>query len=147
MKVHSYTQPRENILTYSPWYVRLARDWRAVQLVEGRKHGKIVVAKLKGFDTRDQTVALLDAEIAIEQEQLAALPEGEFYWVQLLGLRVVTTNGFELGIVDGLMETNASDVLVINGTREILMPFVQGDVVKTVDLDAGYIQVDWELDY
>lgn len=147
MKVHAYTQPRENILKYSPWYLRLASDWRAVKLVEGRKHGKTVVAKLEGFEARDQTAGLLGAEIAIEQNQLAALPEGEFYWAQLIGLRAVTMNGFELGIVDQLMETNASDVLVIKGAREILIPFVHGDVVKTVDLDAGYIQVDWDLDY
>ncbi len=147
MKVHTYTQPRENILTYSPWALRLDKGWRVVPLSAGRRHGKTIVAKLEGFETRDQTRGLLGAEIAIEPNQLAGLPEGEFYWAQLIGLRAVNLNGYELGRVAGLMETKASDVLVVKGVREFLVPFVRGEVVKTIDLDAGYIKVDWNAYY
>ena len=147
VKVVTYTQPRENILRYNPWYLWLDRDWCEVKLIAGRKHGNTVVANLEGFETREHAASLLGVDVAIEQDQLIPLPEGEFYWAQLIGLRAVNLRGSKLGVVDRLMETNANDVLVIKGKREILVPFVHGSVVKAIDLDAGYIQVDWDLDY
>jgi len=86
-------------------------------------------------------------EIAVRREQLPAAEEGEYYWVDLVGLRVETLDGSELGRVDHLMATGANDVLVVEGERQRLIPFVTGHIVKDVDLDAGVIRVDWQADY
>jgi 16S rRNA processing protein RimM len=71
---------------------------------------------------------------------------GEFYWTDLEGLQVVHSDGRTLGKVAHLLATGANDVLVVRGDQEILIPFVQGEVIKDVDLAAGVINVDWEWD-
>ena len=147
VKVYSHTQPRANILRYSPWYLGRRQRWQRARLAAGRVHGKAVIAKLEGYDTRDQVASLLDAEIAVESCQLQPLEEGEYYWAQLTGLRVVNLHGEELGIVDHLMETGANDVLVVRGVRERLIPFVEGQIVMEINLANSYIQVDWGADY
>jgi 16S rRNA processing protein RimM len=79
----------------------------------------------------------------------AALPEtrsGEYYWADLIGLAVVNTGSKELGSVVGMLQTGANDVLVVQGERERLIPFI-ATVVREVDLKAGVIRVDWDADY
>lgn len=147
LKVYSWTQPRENILTYNPWLVRSEYGWRRVKVLEGRRQGKGIVVKLEGVHDRDQALALRDIEIAIDRDQLPQLPEGEYYWSDLLGLEVVNTAGHVLGKVESLMETGADDVLVVQGDVKRLIPFTEPEIVKLVDHDAGRIVVDWEADY
>ncbi|MCP4408871.1 MAG: ribosome maturation factor RimM [Gammaproteobacteria bacterium] len=147
VKILSYTQPRENILQYSPWYLGQSGQWQAMERVGGRRQAKIVIAKFRGIDDRDLATGLLGAEVAIQQAQLESLPEGEYYWMQLVGLRVVNLKGNDLGVVDYLLETGANDVLVLKGNTDILIPFVQNTVVKDVALDQGVITVDWDVSW
>jgi 16S rRNA processing protein RimM len=106
-----------------------------------------VVARLAGIDDRDRAARLVGLEIAIDRDQLFTPPEGEYYWDQLIGLQVVNRLGESLGEVQGMMETGANDVLVVRGERERLIPWVQGSVVMSVELDSGTIHVDWDADY
>lgn len=147
VKIFSYTRPRENVLTYSPWYLLRGGRWEAVGLLEGRLQGKGVVARLQGVEDRDQAQALIDTDVAVRREQLPPSGENEFYWVDLLGLRVVNRDGVELGVVKQMMETGANDVLVVEGDRERLIPLVPKVYVLAVDLEAGRIDVDWPADY
>lgn len=143
VKVVSDTEPRENILRYSPWYV--GPEHRAIPVQTGRVHGKGVIAKLLGHDTRDHAQALAGAEIAVRRDQLDPIPPGEFYWADLIGLTVTTEEGQTLGQVTRLMATGANDVLVVVGERERLVPFID-DVVLLVDLENGRMVVSWDPD-
>lgn len=147
VKVYSYTEPRDNILNYSPWQVYYQGQWREMRPLEGRSQGKGVVVHVEGFDDRDLAATLIGSEIAISREQMPPSRPGEYYWADLEGCRVVTTEGVELGTVSGLFETGANDVMVVKGERERLLPFVQPDVVRQVDLDQGLIEVDWDPDF
>ncbi|HEB76976.1 MAG TPA: 16S rRNA processing protein RimM, partial [Methylothermaceae bacterium] len=102
-----------------------------------------------GIDTRDQAEALKGAQISIAREQLPDLPPGEYYWTDLIGLRVIDTEGRDLGQVANLLETGANDVLIVRGAgrREILIPWIRDRVIRKVDLAAGRIEVDWDPDY
>jgi 16S rRNA processing protein RimM len=113
---------------------------------EGRSHQATVVAQLEGWQDREAARELIGTEIAIRPEQLAKLDSGEYYWHQLEGLSVVNAAGEELGIVARVMETGANDVLVVRSNRERLIPYTPNTIVE-VDLSAGKIQVDWELDF
>ncbi len=144
VKVYSHTQPRDNITRYDPWYLKLGNRWHAIPVVTGCEQGKTIIAKCRGYDTRDKATELLGSEVAIARDQLEPLPEGDHYWVDLIGLSVVNLQGHELGKVDHLIETGANDVLVVKGKCEFLIPFLQQRVVKAIDLKAGFIQVDWE---
>lgn len=147
VKVYSHTDPREGITNYSPWHIKHRGQWREYQVEAGQRQGKTVVAKLKGIDDRDQALLLTGAVIAISPEQLEKLGKDEYYWHQLEGLQVVTTEGVELGSVSHMMETGANDVMVVIGDRERLIPFTQGHAVVSVDLDAGVITVDWDPEF
>lgn len=147
VKVFSHTQPKENILNYSPWLLDNGGDWRSVKLVAGKKHGKGIIARLEDCDDRDLAATMIGQDIAIRQAQLAALEAGEYYWADLVGLEVVNIKQEPLGKVVRLIETGANDVLVVGEQEEILIPFVQPQIIKSVDLDTGRILADWEVDY
>ncbi len=144
VKVYSHTRPREAILGYTPWLIKQQDRWQERALLEGRPQGKGLVAHLADCTDRDQANDLIGADIAVRMEQLPVLKEGEYYWAQLEGLKVVNSAGQELGTVSHLFETGgANDVMVVRGRRERLVPFIPG-VILNVDLEAGVIRVDWE---
>ena len=116
-------------------------------MISGRRQAKTLIVKLQGIDDRRQAADLLGADVAIDETQLESLSGGDYYWVQLIGLRVINLRGRKLGVVEHLMETGAQDVLVVKGDAQILIPFVQGSVVKDIDLDNGFIMVDWEASW
>lgn len=149
VKVYSYTDPKENILNYSPWYLKLDGQWQQVSILNGREQGKTVVAQLEGCNDRNTAESYRGVEIAIEESQLPQLEEGEYYWRDLVGLTVVNMAGEELGTVKKMMETGANDVLVVKTTskEELLIPYVPEYSVMKVDLESKQIMVDWELDY
>lgn len=149
VKVYSYTQPRENVLRYSPWELEHRGNRWKVSVLTGRRQGQTVVAALKGIDTCEQARALRGAKISIDRTQLPPLAPGEFYWVDLIGMEVIDLTGQHLGQVADLMETGANDVLIVRGPegKEILIPWLRDRVIRDLDLEAGVIRVDWDLDY
>lgn len=148
VKVHSETSPRENIVNYSPWH--LLRDGRREiwKVNAGRTQGKSVVVKLAGCDDRNLAETLRGAEIAVPRAALPVTTEpGEFYWADLVGLMVTTTEGVELGRIERLFETGSNDVIVVHGDRERLIPYIWQQVVRDVDLAGGTMTVDWDADF
>lgn len=148
VKVHSYTEPRDNIVSFPVWTLRRGVEQQLARVEQGRTHGNNqVVVKLESIADRDAAQALAGAEILIERTRLAPCEEGEYYWTDLEGLRVVTSQGEELGRVDHLLGTGSNDVMVVRGDRERLIPFLAGQVVRSVDLAGGLIVVDWDADF
>ena len=148
IKVHSDTSPRENIATYSRLLLNQGQGWQSWKLSTGRRQGKNVVLKLKGCNDRDTAELLAGAKIAIHRDQLPELDAtDEFYWTDLEGLSVETTDGDDLGIVDHLFETGSNDVLVVKGERERLIPFIWERVIQQVDLEGRRMVVDWDPEF
>ena len=153
VKIYSHTEPMENILNYSPWFLNLDGRWQKVELDQGKRHGKGLIAKLVGCDDRDQASRFCGAEIGISQEQLPDLEGGEYYWHQLENLNVVTESNVVLVRVDHLIPTGSNDVLVVKGTKdsldkkERLIPYLPDQVIKEIDLEAGTIRVDWDPEF
>lgn len=150
MKVFSFTEPRKNILAYSPLYLSQKGKWVEAKLIAGRVQGKGIVISLDKVDDPDQVVALIGTELAITKKQLKPLLKDEYYWSELVGLTVINQQGERLGEVDSLLETGANDVLVVKDKdqkTQCLVPFVMGDIVEKVDTNEKIIRVDWEQDY
>ncbi|AFJ01954.1 16S rRNA processing protein RimM [Methylophaga frappieri] len=150
VKVFSYTEPRDNILNYSPLLMKRQGQWLEVAISGGQLQGKAVVLSIRNVTDRDQALALVGAELAIRREQLAKADKDEFYWADLIGMTVVDAQQSVLGKVDHLLETGAHDVLVIqsdSADESLLIPFVLDEVVLSVDMDKKLIQVDWQTDY
>ena len=147
LKIFSFTDPRENILNYSPWQLKKDNVLLDVELIRGKCQGKIITARLKGVSDRDSAAALVGYEIQIDKALLPATDNDEYYWHDLIGLNVETLEGTELGVVDSILETGANDVLIVKGDRERLIPFLQPETVVNVDLETGLIRVDWDSDF
>lgn len=147
LRVYSYTRPTDNLLAYSPWYVQRADGYHQFELLEAKHHGNGLIVRLAGVEDRDAARALMGAAIAVKRSQLPATAVGEYYHVDLIGMRVVNREGVELGRVQRIFETGANDVMVVRGEREHLIPLVTGVHVLAVDENAGRIDVDWGEDY
>jgi len=147
LKVYSDTEPREGIIKYPDWWVRQQGNWKRMRVEQGRRHGKSVVVKLEGIDDRDAAAKLLDAEVGVDRNKLPDTAPGEYYWTDLEGLTVVCVDGTELGRVDHLIETGANDVLVVEGERERLIPYIPEQVIKQIDLEQGRMVVDWDPEF
>lgn len=146
MKVFSYTQPRQAILDYDRWFLERDGAWQAAAVAEGQGHGKSVIVRFAGYADRDAAAALIGCDVAVERDDLPSIEDGRYYWSDLEGLRVVHRDGTELGRVAYLLETGANDVLVTEGERERLIPFIAEKVILDVDFARGVITVDWEWD-
>lgn len=147
VRVFSHTAPREGITHYDPVFLNQKGEWRERKIEAGRTHNAGVVLKFAGCDDRDQAIALLQSEIAVRRAQLPPPSPGEYYWTDLEGLRVVTLDGVELGIVASLFATGANDVMVVKGERERLLPFVKGSVIVEINLEQRLLRVDWDPDF
>ncbi len=154
LKIYSYTQPRENIVRYKNLKVKLAKgQWQDIRMDSGKAHGKGVVAHFSGYDNRDIAASLIGAELAVYRSEFKTAANNEYYWADLIDLNAVNLEGIELGQVKRLIETAANDVLVIspdqkdNAKTEILIPFVVDHYVKSIDLDANTIIVDWPVSW
>lgn len=147
VKIFSYTEPKENILNYKHWVISKGGDKKTVNIKHGQLHGKTVIVRIEDINDRDQAKALLGYDIYISREQLPVLSKGEYYWSDLIGSDVENLEGIRIGTVDSLFETGANDVLVVKGKREQAIPFIQGQVIKSIDLTAKKIVVDWDADF
>lgn len=147
-KILSFTRPRENIFTYSPWLIKQNGDWHGMQLSEGKPHGKGLIASIAEITDRDEAMALVGSEIAINRDQLAEPKAGEYYWHDLINLQVINAQKEILGVVTELLETGANDVLVVEADMQRhLIPYVKDVYIKDIDLEQGIMQVDWQSDY
>lgn len=156
LKVKSFTEPADNVLHYAPWYLSLPQGLKCFEVQGFAVRPQGAVVKLKGVDDRDQALALGKASIQVERAQLVELAEGEYYWSQLIGLRVVSQFGGveqDLGVVHSLLETGSNDVLVVRGDEisidqgERLIPYLPGQFVLAVSLELGNIRVDWDPEF
>jgi 16S rRNA processing protein RimM len=147
VKLWSFTDPVENLLAYRDLEVSRGDRWEPARLVEGRRQGEALVGRFDGCSDRDAAASLVGAELAVSRDRLPDPAEGEYYWADLVGLEVVTTEGVILGRVESMMATGANDVMVVQGDRERLLPFLPGRFVHTVDLAGGRIVVDWDPEF
>ncbi|MGH8182183.1 MAG: ribosome maturation factor RimM [Rhodanobacteraceae bacterium] len=147
VKLESFTEPRLAIFDYKPWLLeREPGCFEEIAGAQGHTQGKGMLAMLPGVSDRDIAASLTGARIWVSRDVLPELEPGEFYQADLEGLQVVNPAGDDLGRVNHLIDNGAHDVLVTRDAagRERLIPYVTGRYVKSVDLEAGRIVVDWD---
>jgi len=109
------------------------------ELLSGKVHKECLIAELKGVSDVNEAMALKNKIVSINRED-AKLPEGAFFIQDLIGARVVDGRGMELGKLTDVLELPSSNVYVVTGEREILIPAVPQFIIKT-DVNAGLITV------
>jgi 16S rRNA processing protein RimM len=146
LRIQPYTDTAQGLLAYPEWWVRGAGEWQKRAVEQAKTHGRAVVALLEGCADRDAALRLRGLDIAVPREQLPQAQANEYYWADLLGLEVVDGSGRNYGSIVQVLATGANDVLVVQGERERLIPFI-ADVVGEVDLEAGRMRVNWDADF
>jgi len=146
IRVHPYNPFSETFESVKYlWLCSPAGELKKFQIQQIRPHQNSFVVRLKEIPDRTEAEAIRGWQVLVEKEQLAKCREGEFYWFELIGLKVVLESGEEFGQVIRLEETNpglgGNDLLVIKSEcREIMIPFTES-AVKKVDLERGEIVI------
>ncbi|WP_309567504.1 ribosome maturation factor RimM [Coxiella-like endosymbiont] len=147
IKVISFTDPIKNLLIYRNWFIQHHDEWQLFSLRSGRIQGAFLVVKLEGLDNPETAKQYTNDLIAVERNTLSPLEENNYYWADLIGMQIVTTEGVTLGNVKFLLETGSNDVLITsNQGHERLIPYLS-HVVKSVDIENKIIVVDWDAHF
>jgi 16S rRNA processing protein RimM len=128
----------------------------SIAVDEAKTHSDSVVAKIVGLDDRTEAESLRGCRIFLPRSAFPKASKDEYYWVDLIGLKVVNREGIALGCVRDLMATGPNSVLCVeyqamqedgsSKSEERMIPFVSA-YVDTVDIAAKLITVDWQPDY
>ncbi len=162
LKVNPFAADPQALFSTKRWYLAspdgagprpelVAFPWPLLLRVRhAKEHGDGVVATVEDLDDRDVAEALKGARILVSRQSFPTPDDGEFYWVDLIGLQVLNRQAAALGTVVGLIETGPHCVLRVQpedaATAETLIPFVDA-YVDAVDLPGRRITVDWQADY
>jgi 16S rRNA processing protein RimM len=171
LKVVPDTEAFDGLFDYDTWWLGKGDDWREMVVETAKVHNDVLVVKLVGIDDRDAALACKGKQIAIPRAQLPEAEENEYYWSDLIGLRVKNKQDVDFGLIVDVFETGANDVIVVKPDavksdtvkvdavaktsnkevaqvkpQERLLPFIDA-VVLEVDLAAKTMLVDWDADF
>lgn len=122
--------------------VFLGEAYAPMRVDRVRHHNDGLLIGFKGVDTPEAAGKFRNTLVSVPATDRPALPEGEYYHHQLVGLRVESETGVQLGQLTEIMVTGANDVYVVSDEagRELLLPAIE-EVILSVDLDAGVLKV------
>ena len=145
VKVISFTDPKENILSYKKWIISDKKREKTYYLEDSRVQGNKIVIKLENVNDRNDADLLKNLQIQVNRSDLPELDQNSYYWEDLVDFNVIDIKGNHVGKVDSLFRTGSNDVLVIiDETKErLLVPFIMEEVIKYVDLAKELISIDW----
>lgn len=108
---------------------------RTLKIDGCRTHKNNLLLHFEGYDSINDVEALKGLQLKIKKEQQEPLGENEYYYHEIIGCTVITTNGEEIGMVESILSPGANDVWVVVDERkkEILIPYIE-PVVKKVDV-------------
>jgi 16S rRNA processing protein RimM len=143
VKLRSFTDPPDRLLTHRSLKLHLRGAWRSYSVeASGRSGGQLTV-KLAGVEDRNAAQALRGAPVAVLRSELPPRESKEFYRADLIGCEVVNLAGVRLGVVQHFVEIPAHALMVVRGEREFWVPAVPQHV-RRVDLEARRVVVDWD---
>jgi 16S rRNA processing protein RimM len=163
LKIVPDTEAFDGLFDYDTWWLGKGDDWREMVVETAKTHNDVLVVKLKGIDDRDTALACKGKQIAVPREQLPEAEEDEYYWSDLIGVRVKNKQGVDFGLIVDVFETGANDVIAVRADavnqeasadktvekekpQERLLPFINA-VVLEVDITAKMMLVDWDADF
>ncbi len=149
VKIKTTTEYVDSLDDYSALYLRNQSGKIVAKTIEKSfVRDNIFHAKFADISNRDDALLLRGSVVCVSKDEFPETEEDEFYWVDLIGSKVVNQQGESLGVVKTLMETGANDILVVKDENKVerMIPFV-AQYVLDVNLEKQQITVDWGLDY
>jgi len=151
IKIKPYSQEASALLAVKSWWLEQSGMYGDFEVTSAKAHSGSVIAQLNGIADRNAADGLRGREIWISRSNFPVLPDDEYYWVELIGLKVINLAGENMGHVTDLIENGAHATLEVRQdsperTEPVLIPFV-GAYIKAIERAAGRIVVDWNRDY
>ena len=142
MKARSYLDSEDILQGLDEVFIRKTGQEAVLHRLRKLQTKKnFIFLELEGIQDIDAAATLVGGRILVPSQRLKKLPEGEYYWRDLIGLEVVTEDGEALGRVESVFPTGSNDVYVCRGgRREILLPAI-GDVMREIDIEKGVMVV------
>ncbi|MES2998246.1 MAG: ribosome maturation factor RimM [Pseudomonadota bacterium] len=149
VKINSYTEPPTNILLYQPWYLSAYEKeaFHPIEVQIHQIHDQRLVVKFENCQTPESARLLTNHKIYVERQKFSQLPHQEYYWTDLEGLKVYTCENIYLGVIQSLFPTGSNDVLIVEGEKKHLIPFLLDHTIKSIDLDQQIMIVDWDPNF
>ena len=148
-KVAPFSPDATVLIQAREWWLKpVSGEPRVLKVQSARRHGATVIAKWDGFEVPEQCDALKGATVAVPRAAFAPLPAGQWYWVDLIGARVVNRAEVTLGQITGVQSNGVQDLMEVKSAEGalLLIPMV-ANYVDEVDAAHGVVRVDWEADW
>ena len=149
LNLYIFSQSLGNALSYKPWYIKVSntKDWKVLTNELVNTLGKKLLIQLDGVTTKEKAKLYINSMIAVPRNSFKSTEIDEFYWVDLIGLKVINKKGDDLGYVDYILDTGSNEVLCCKKSKqEFLIPFIKNYVIF-VDRRKKRIIVDWYFNY
>ncbi|MGQ0442385.1 MAG: ribosome maturation factor RimM [Methylophilaceae bacterium] len=146
LKVNPDTEYLDGLLDYKTWWIGQGDSWHEFTVESAKTHNDVLVVKLEGINERDGAFACKGKQVAVVRALLPKLEENEYYWSDLIGLAVKNQQGLDFGRITEVLETGANDVIVVQGDKERLIPFISQTILD-VSLENQTMLVDWDADF
>lgn len=150
VRIESFTNKIDNIFNYLPWFVWFRSQWKLLLLESWELNKKHYVVKFVNFNNREYSMLFNNLNLIVDRGQFPCLPNGEYYWEDIIGCIVFTTIGIKLGYVSDIIDAIIHDILVVKidrgkkiKTMDCLIPFIFNKIVKNINLEENIIIVDW----
>jgi 16S rRNA processing protein RimM len=143
LKVMSYAQKQDVFEGLKHIFVEKSPGQKKeYQVKKIERSGKFLFLQLNEINDLDAAASLVGCSIFLPKELLPPLPEGEYYWSDIIGLEVVNQDGRILGKIESIFPTGSNDVYVCkSGKKEILLPAI-ADVINKIDIKNGFMKVN-----
>ena len=141
LTIKSYTSPLENIFKYN-LQINLDKTFKNIKVTDYRFMSKKTVMKIENINTIEDTSQFINHDLVILKDNLPVIDDNEYYWHQLIGKKVITSDNKTLGIVESLFTSGDNDILVVKTDRkkgkELFIPFLKDNIID-VKLDENII--------
>ncbi len=143
VKFHYYNEVKEDFFDYASLFSLKGDEYVELKPEGAKYRKKFFYLSFRGLTTIEEVSFLVAKELCVREEDLRPLNNDEYYEYQLIGLHVIDADGAHLGNVRRILHAGASDVLVVEGEQEYMVPMVEGFIVS-IDIEGGMVKVNIE---
>ncbi len=133
LSIDCYAYPPENLKTYKTFLEDNHNE--EIKILDIKIMPKKIIVKIEGFDDINLSETIIGKNILVDNKSIPSLECGEYYWKDLVGLKVLTTKDKHLGIVDFIFNNGSNDVFAIKNNNIIsYIAFIKDNISK-IDSD------------
>ncbi len=151
IKIFSFTSNNEDIFNYKPWYLYIKNNWYIPPETNWKIYKNYFLVKYKNINTINIVSLLINSKILINDYQLPPVEKNVFYWKDLIGCTVLTSNNYYLGNVVNFFETGSNDVMIVKNIslkgKNLLIPFILKKIILNINLIKKIIFIKWNINY